>query len=98
MQTPPVVRVTERIKARLNLAVPHIGEQQKRFVEKNLLSLSLTDTMLARTLARVSSIPLKALASRQIDHILYMSHIYSLCQSPKPRAWKRGTGADMLAA
>jgi len=80
VQTPPVVGVAKRVKAQLNLAVPNIMEQQKRFVEKDLLCLSLTDPVLARTLVRISRIPLKALASRQINHRVYMSRIYVSCQ------------------
>jgi hypothetical protein len=97
VQTPAIVRTAQSVKTRLNLAVPGIVEQQQRLVEKDLLRLRLTDPVLVHTLARVSSIPLKALASRQINHNLYMTYIYVPGQFLNSMVWNRGAVTDMFA-
>jgi hypothetical protein len=68
MQTPPIVGYTQSLKPRLKLAVTGIIKQQKRLIEKNLLGLCLANPVLLHTLARVSGVPLKALAACQINH------------------------------
>jgi hypothetical protein len=97
VQTPPIVSYTQSVKPRLKLAMPGIVEQQKRLVEKDLLGLCLTDRVLVHTFARVSGIPLKALASRQINHRMYMTYIYTSGQSSNSAVWNRRAVTDMLA-
>ncbi len=73
MRTAPIVRTAKGMKTRLWPAVPLVGKQQKGFVEKHLLRLGLTDIVFVHALAGVTRIPLKSLATRQIDHKLYMT-------------------------
>jgi len=96
VQTPPIIRTAQGVKPGLKLAVPGIVEQQK-LVEKALLRLSLTNAVLVRTFARVSGVPLKALAPCQINHRVYMTHIYISGQSSNSMIWNRCAVTDMLA-
>jgi hypothetical protein len=97
VQAPPVVRTTQGVETRLKLTVRGIFEQQKRLVEKDLFGLGLTDPVFVQTLASVPRVPLKALAPRQIYHVVYMRHIYILGQLSNSVVWNRGAVPDMSA-
>jgi hypothetical protein len=98
VQTPAIICPAQSVNARFNLAVSYIGQQQQRLVEKDLLRFGLTDPVLVHALVRVSRIPLKALGLCQIDHELYMSQIYNICQSQNIALWSGGAITDMLVS
>jgi hypothetical protein len=98
VQTPPVIGMSKGVKVRFRLAVSDIRKQQKGFNEKHLLGFRLTDPMFVHAFARVPRVPLKALAQRQINHGMYMIHIYVACQSSYQMAWNLGADKDMFAS
>jgi hypothetical protein len=97
VQAPPVIGTAQSVKPWPNRAVSGIGEHQQRLVEKDLLGFCLTNPVPVHTLARVSGVPLKAFAPRQIDHRVYMTHIYNSGQLWNSMIWSRCAVTDMLA-
>ena len=76
MQSPSVAGPPQGVEPWFRLAVPWVGQQQQRIVEKHLFRFRLAHIVLRRVLARVAQIPLKAFDLSEIDHSLYMTDIY----------------------
>jgi len=75
-QSPPGIRSSKCMVARLQDTMPLVYQDQQRRVEENLLRLALADTVLIRALAAIARVPLEPFRSIKADHEAYMTRIY----------------------